>query len=375
MNEIKNETFDSYSGGMLGMDRIDQQERVRTIEIEREDHVRSQTHGDFDDRVDSSQDRCLPQVRQQEVHSTGPSISGNAQGQHAGREEEGTSEKRRGGNDSLQERSRVHDGKYSHKQEECPSLHPLSKLESAGESRGTQEKSREVSSVSTSQTGTKSEIQAEESGVLVGSSFTEQYRLARAYSASGLMPATLNTPEKVLVALQLCHELGLRPMTSMSKIAVINGSPALFGDLPLALVMKSGLLENIEETIEMDTQGKDPIVATCAVKRKGIDIPIIRSFSQEDAKRADLWGKRVWKPFPKRMMQMRARSHALKDGFADVLMGIQLVEYDANILIDSETTQPINTRSSSLNEKFAPNPVTNSLTDDADHAKKNEHVT
>lgn len=214
-------------------------------------------------------------------------------------------------------------------------------------------------------------LQAHDRGVLVGSTLEEQYRLAQYYTKSGLMPQGLNTPEKVLVALQLCHELGLPPMSSIGKIAVINQTPSLFGDLPLALVMRSGLLEDIEETLELDAQGKDPLLAICKVKRRGMDTPIERCFSQEDAKRAGIWGKRVWLPYPKRMMQMRARSHALKDAFADVLSGVQISEYDADMIVE-DNSQPLNNRRSSLNEKFAPDPATKLLTGNQDHDKKNE---
>lgn len=177
-------------------------------------------------------------------------------------------------------------------------------------------------------------LEANEKGQLVGATLEEQYRIATAYYKSGLMPQGLNSPEKVLVAVQLCRELGLPPMSSIGKIAVINGTPSLFGDLPLALVMKSRLLEAIQEDVEMDKEGKDPVRATCAVKRKGLENVIERTFTQEDAKRAGLWGKKVWAPYPKRMMQMRARSHALKDAFADVLSGVSILEYEYNPTVD-----------------------------------------
>lgn len=170
-----------------------------------------------------------------------------------------------------------------------------------------------------------SPIQAEESGTLVGRTFEDQYRIARAYHASGLMPAGLNTPEKVLVALQICHELGLPPMTSVGNIAVINGTPSLFGNLPLALVQKSGKLKNFRESfIEKDDQ---VIGATCMVQRN-FQEEITRVFTLEDAKVAGLLGKGPWKQYPKRMLQFRARTWALKDAFPDILAGIGIEEYD-----------------------------------------------
>ena len=46
-----------------------------------------------------------------------------------------------------------------------------------------------------------------------------------------------------------------------------------------------------------------------------------------DAKRAGLWTKAgPWQTYPRRMLQMRARSFALRDAFPDVLKGLISVE-------------------------------------------------
>lgn len=180
------------------------------------------------------------------------------------------------------------------------------------------------------------QIEATEKGVLIGLTFEDQYRLARAYHASGLMPHALSSPEKVLVALQLCHELGLPPMTSVGKIMVLNGTPSIFGDLPLALVRKSGLLSSFEETWLRNEKG-EVIGAKCVASRKGESLPVVREFTIEDAKVAKLWlktsrdGKPTpWVLYPQRMLQLRARGWCLKDLFTDVLMGISIMEYEGD---------------------------------------------
>ena len=177
-------------------------------------------------------------------------------------------------------------------------------------------------------------ILSRDDGTLVGNTFEEQYRLARAYYASGLMPAALDSPEKVLVAVQLCRELNLPPMTSVGKICVINGTPSIFGDLPLALVQRSGKLEYIKEEL-FDEKGpldlNKPLPAffgaSCTLKRIG-QPELNRVFTQVDAVKAGIWGKKVWAVYPKRMMQMRARGWAIKDAFPDVIMGVSIAEYD-----------------------------------------------
>jgi len=111
----------------------------------------------------------------------------------------------------------------------------------------------------------------------------------------------------------------LQPMQAMQNIAVINGRPSIWGDAMIALVRACPAFEYINET-QTDKE------ATCVIKRKG-EPEAVRTFSMEDAKRAGLTGKSgPWTQYPKRMMQMRARSWALRDVFPDVLKGMICAE-------------------------------------------------
>jgi len=126
-------------------------------------------------------------------------------------------------------------------------------------------------------------------------------------------------PGNVLVAIQWGMEIGLQPMQAMQNIAVINGRPSIWGDAMIALVRACPAFEYITET-QTDKE------ATCIIKRKG-EPEAVRTFSLEDAKRAGLTGKSgPWTQYPKRMMQMRARSWALRDVFPDVLKGMICAE-------------------------------------------------
>lgn len=201
-------------------------------------------------------------------------------------------------------------------------------------------------------------ISAQESGVIVGATFEDQFRIARALCASGLVPKSYDTPEKVFAASQLAYELGLKPMTALRQIAVINGSPSLWGDLPLSLVMRSGNLEAIQEWWT-DKDGKsiedskaEPFAAHCAVRRRGVGGDTVRSFSMDDARVAGLLNKGTWKQYPKRMLQCRARSWALKDLFPDSLMGLTIAEYDHHVIPDSDGAIETKPKASSVNDVF-----------------------
>lgn len=150
------------------------------------------------------------------------------------------------------------------------------------------------------------------------------YRLAKAVHMSGLAPKGLEKPEAIMIAIMHGMEVGLPPMMALQKIAVINGRPTIWGDGALGLVRGSGVCEYVTEKIEGTGDNR---TAVCTAKRKGEPEPITRRFSIADAKRASLWDKGgPWKQYPERMLAMRARAFALRDGFADVLGGLYLTE-------------------------------------------------
>lgn len=223
-------------------------------------------------------------------------------------------------------------------------------------------------------------LQANEKGLLIGSSLEEQFRLAAAYCRSGLVPKAFDTPEKVLLGMQYARELGLQPITALRQIAIVNQVPNLWGDLPLSLVLKSEKLELIQETFfdknNQPFQGAgDAFGAACKVKRKGIEGEVVRSFTMADAERAGLTSKDTWKKYPKRMLQCRARAWALKDLFPDILNGVAIMEYDHGTIPNADDPgQPINTRKSSLNDKFSEIPQTNVLTNGKIDAIKVENL-
>lgn len=168
-------------------------------------------------------------------------------------------------------------------------------------------------------------------------------KLAEVMAGSDMVPRDYKGKAgNVLIAVQMGAELGLQPMQAIQNIAVINGRPALWGDAALAVVSAHPECDDVVE--KLDGTGES-MSATCVIKRKGRE-PIMRIFTVADAKRAGLWNKDgPWKTYPQRMLQMRARSWAMRDAFADALRGIGVVEevrdipprdVEAEILISPE---------------------------------------
>jgi hypothetical protein len=161
-------------------------------------------------------------------------------------------------------------------------------------------------------------------GVIAGivpQTIEEVFRLATAIAKSGMAPRDMSTPEKITVAILHGLEIGIPPMMAINKIAVVNGRPTLWGDAIPALLLSKGF--RIREEMETGPSGR---TAICTVIRPNGE-RIERTFSEDDAKTAGLWGKQgPWKQYSDRMLQMRARGLAARDGAADVLSGIYLAE-------------------------------------------------
>lgn len=159
----------------------------------------------------------------------------------------------------------------------------------------------------------------------------EVARVAQAVIVAGLAPDSYrsNNPDetksRVIVGIMKGAEVGLPPLSALSTIAIINGRPSIWGDGAMALVQNSGTVEWAKETLEGEPNTPE-WVAICAMKRKGQSEPYVRRFSWADALKAKLTGKGPWGQYPQRMLQMRARSWCLRDGWADALMGLSIAE-------------------------------------------------
>lgn len=159
---------------------------------------------------------------------------------------------------------------------------------------------------------------------LVPQNLDDAFRLSKALSLSGdMVPKHFQgKPEMIMAAIVRGMEIGLAPMQALSNIAVINGRASIWGDALPALLQRAGHSINCILEGEGDTRK-----AVATVKRGDTGEVIVREFSVADAKKAGLWGKAgPWQSYPDRMLQMRARSYAARDGAADAMMGLQVAE-------------------------------------------------
>jgi hypothetical protein len=167
-------------------------------------------------------------------------------------------------------------------------------------------------------------------------SFGELISLADMLAKSDIVPKDMvGKPANVLLALMFGNELGVTPAQALQNVMIVNGRPALWGDLVMGLVENSNLQEMWKDEF---MEGFEGGAVKFTTKRKGRD-PVVRIFSMADAKLAKLTEKDgPWKQYPKRMLFHRARSWALRDAYPDVLKGVRYYEEEKDF-IDTTATR------------------------------------
>lgn len=187
------------------------------------------------------------------------------------------------------------------------------------------------------------------------------------------IPRHLETKEQVLAAWNFAAQLNLPPQPSLRNIAVIEGTPSLFGDLPLALVQRhKEFLSYKEFTIDKDYNpmkfenknlDAEVYAGVVLIQRKGMEKPESFSFTLEDAENAGILklktqnGKdTVWKKYLKDMIIRKARIRAIRAHFADALCGSGIAEDfnyapDLRDVIAIEAEQSVD-KAAILNQKF-----------------------
>jgi hypothetical protein len=156
-------------------------------------------------------------------------------------------------------------------------------------------------------------------------SLEDAFRLGTAIARADLAPKTLNTAEKCTVAILTGAELGFPPMQAIRAFYMVNNQLTIWGDAIPALLYAHRF--KIKEWLANESDAyPDDMTAHCRVTRPDGE-EIERTFSVFQAKEAKLWSKDgPWQTAKRRMLQMRARGFACRDGAADVLRGTSIAE-------------------------------------------------
>ena len=156
----------------------------------------------------------------------------------------------------------------------------------------------------------------------------EATTLARAAVASKLYAVT--SAEAALMILLTGRDLGLTASQSFRAIYVVSGKPVVSSDAMVAAIRRSGLCASwrvVETTIER---------CTIETLRQGESEPERESFSMDDATRAGLSRKDVWRAYPRDMLRHRAAAGLARRVYPDVVLGC----YAPGELDESQSSSP-----------------------------------
>lgn len=153
-------------------------------------------------------------------------------------------------------------------------------------------------------------------------------KIAVFLAKSDLVPKDFRgKPESIVIAANMGARLGLDVFSSLAGIAVINGRATIWGDSMLAVCQQRSDWGGMSVRWEKDGEDRECIVTVRRLQLDGAMSEYEGRFSIEDAKCAGLWGKTgPWKQYPRRMVELRARSFALRGAFADALSGFHCRE-------------------------------------------------
>ncbi|MEV5509026.1 hypothetical protein [Streptomyces orinoci] len=151
----------------------------------------------------------------------------------------------------------------------------------------------------------------------------------KAFAASGLLPRQFRgQPANLLYAVEYAESLGLHPMVAITGVHVIEGKPTASAALISALVRRAGHRLRIKGD------------ATCAVaqiiRTDDPDWTFEARFTIDDARRAGLLGKDVWKKYPAAMLKARAISAVARDACEEALFGIHYTPEELGAVVDQE---------------------------------------
>ena len=138
--------------------------------------------------------------------------------------------------------------------------------------------------------------------------------LAKLTTDTEMVPKTLRgRPSAALAVMVYGHELGLRPMTALREVFIIDGTPSCSAKLMRALIFRAG--HKLEWITTSSTECK-----LHGERADGRGTATV-TYTLDDAKLAMLLGKDVWKRYPRAMLAARATSELARLIFPDVTVG------------------------------------------------------
>lgn len=159
---------------------------------------------------------------------------------------------------------------------------------------------------------------------VVVTSWEEMQRMAKAFSASALIPQHLQGKfTDVLVILQTAKEMNIAPMQALGGINVIKGKPSVSPELQLALIRSKCPDAFIK--IETDDE-KEEVRCTMAPSKARMDEGFTSIWNMKRANQMGLAQNDNYKKQPLTMLRWRACGEAARTIFPHITRGFYNTE-------------------------------------------------
>ena len=158
-----------------------------------------------------------------------------------------------------------------------------------------------------------------------GAALDHRYRLAKAFSMSGMVPPHFaGKPEACLVAMLYAEQLGEHPMLLFQEMSVINGRPNTSARFAISRANKSGLLQG---PISWKSKGQgDALEVTASATLRDTGEVISTTVTMREAA-ADGWTRNSkYKSIPEQMLRWRAATRLINLYLPEVLFGLGVRE-------------------------------------------------
>jgi hypothetical protein len=183
---------------------------------------------------------------------------------------------------------------------------------------------------------------------------------------SGFLPPHLDSEAKVFAIITMGREIGIGMWQAINGINAIKGKPTIAPQLMLALIYRSGQLEDLQIDAD-DTR------ASVTMKRRSMS-PHTEIFTMDDAIKLGVVARNDnYKKQPAVMLKWRAVSAACRVVFPDIIMGFYTPEeMGADVMVgddgDMRLLEPLASMSqaqtSSIGDSLPPKPATPSSPDE-----------
>lgn len=149
---------------------------------------------------------------------------------------------------------------------------------------------------------------------LLSAPLAEVKEMASMAVKSGLI--AIKSPEAAFFIIATGLELGLSPMQSLRAIHIIEGKPVLSASLLVALAKRHPDCEYFRLV------SSSPTEATFETKRRGDPAATRKTWTMQDAQRAQLAGRANWQKHPTAMLEARCSAALARAVYPDLLLGV-----------------------------------------------------